>query len=411
MLDSVFSSLNAKSERAVALQAQLVAVPALGPDNGGQGEWAKARLAMQLCQQAGLQIAREMDCPDERVPEKTRPNFAAVLPGKNTACTLWIIAHLDVVPPGDPQLWTGDPYTLRVEGDRIIGRGVEDNHQGLVSGLLVAEALKETGVTPAFNLGLLCVADEETGSDFGLKHVVEHHKDLFAEDDLILVPDFGVPDSSLMEVAEKSMMWLKFTVHGKQCHASTPEAGINTLTASAQLILALEKLAEDFPERDELFDPATSTFQPTKKEANVENVNTVPGRDVFYLDARVLPDVPVTKVLERIRERMAEVEQLRSVRIDLKPIQREQAAPPTSPQADIVLRLGAAIQHVYGVTPKPAGIGGGTVAAVLRRAGIPAVVWSTLQHTAHQPDEYASIQSTLDDAKVMAHVVMGGEQG
>lgn len=407
MLEKLFHCLDGMTNRAVDLHRGLTAIPALGPDNGGHGEWAKARMVMDLCRDMGLADIREANCPDARVPEKTRPNFAAVLPGQDTSRTLWIIAHLDIVPPGDLSLWTGDPYTLRVEGDRVMGRGTEDNHQALVSGLLLAEALLEHKVTPPMNLGLLCVADEETGSDYGLKYVVEHHKDMFGANDLFLVPDFGQPDSAGMEVAEKSMMWLKFTVLGKQCHASTPGEGINTLPAAAELILAFEALADEYPAQDPLFDPPVSTFQPTKKEANVENVNTVPGKDVLYLDARVLPDIPVDGVLERIRELMAQVEAKRGVKVTMEPIQREQAAPSTSVDAEVVTRLAAGIRAVYGVEPKPVGIGGGTVAAVLRRAGYPAVVWATLEHKAHQPDESASIAHTVGDAKVMAAMLLG----
>jgi succinyl-diaminopimelate desuccinylase len=54
------------------------------------------------------------------------------------------------------------------------------------------------------------------------------------------------------------------------------------------------------------------------------------------------------------------------------------------------------------VEAKPQGIGGGTVAAFLRRKGYDAVVWSTIMNFAHQPNEQASISHTLKDAQVMA---------
>ena len=48
------------------------------------------------------------------------------------------------------------------------------------------------------------------------------------------------------------------------------------------------------------------------------------------------------------------------------------------------------------------GIGGGTCAAFFRKQGIPAVVWSTIDEVAHQPDEYARIKNMVEDAKVFA---------
>ena len=105
---------------------------------------------------------------------------------------------------------------------------VEDNQQAIVSSLLVAEALKKHSVTPALSLGLLFAADEETGSKYGLDYVLREHADLFKPGDLFLIPDFGEPDGSLIELAEKSMFWLKITVTGKQCHASRPSQGNNS---------------------------------------------------------------------------------------------------------------------------------------------------------------------------------------
>ena len=229
---------------------------------------------------------REMNAPAADVPCGYRPNLAAVLPGKDTSRTFWIISHIDVVPPGDASLWDEDPYTLVRDGDTLIGRGVEDNHQGMVSSLLLARALKDLNVTPPMNLGLLLVADEETGSHFGLEYVVREHADLFGEKDLFLVPDFGTPDAETVEIAEKSMCWIKVVVTGKQCHASTPHEGVNALVAASDLIMRARALYEIFNDTNPLFDPSGSTFEPTKKEANVQNINTLPGRDVFHFDCR-----------------------------------------------------------------------------------------------------------------------------
>jgi len=65
----------------------------------------------------------------------------------------------DVVPPGDLEKWEGGPYELRVDGDVIYGRGVEDNHQGLVAGVMAARAMVEQGIKPKYDLALLFVAE------------------------------------------------------------------------------------------------------------------------------------------------------------------------------------------------------------------------------------------------------------
>jgi succinyl-diaminopimelate desuccinylase len=87
----------------------------------------------------------------------------------------------------------------------------------------------------------------------------------------------------------------------------------------------------------------------------------------------------------------------------------EQAAPPTPADAEIVERISKAILAIYGKKARVAGVGGGTVAAGVRRKGLHAVVWATLSHQAHQPNEWASIAATIGDAKVMAHALMAGK--
>ncbi|MBI5519738.1 MAG: M20 family metallo-hydrolase [Desulfovibrio sp.] len=402
MLAAINRHLDSSAQTIIDLQRQLVAIPALGPLNGGPGEKDKAEFLKVYLKDMGFAEVRELRAPDPAVPCGYRPSLAAVIPGRNTAKTFWVISHTDIVPPGDLALWNSDPYALKVDGDILIGRGVEDNHQGIVSSLVVAKALLDLKITPDINYGVLLVADEETGSKYGLDYVVKHHPELFGPDDLFLVPDFGEPKSEMIEIAEKSMFWLKVIVEGKQCHASTPKAGINTLLAASAFIVRVPELHQRFDRHDPLFDPPHSTFQPTKKEANVENINTIPGRDVFYLDCRVMPGYDLDEIMGVIRAIGTDVEREHGVRIGYEFVQREQAAPPTPADSEIVTKLMAAVKGVFHNEPKLQGIGGGTVAAYLRRAGHKAAVWSTLMHNAHQPNERSSISCSIKDAKVMA---------
>ena len=405
-MHQLYNAIDGMRDYIVSIQSELVSIPALGPDNEGVGEQEKADYLKKHLKELGVKDIREFKAPDDRIPCGYRPNLAAVVPGKNTDRTLWVIAHIDVVPPGDRSLWDSDPYSLVKDGDRIIGRGVEDNHQGLVSALCVAKGLLETDIIPEVSLGLLFVADEETGSKYGLGYVVEEHGSIFSKEDLFLVPDFGQPTSDFLEIAEKSMFWLKVVVEGKQCHASTPEQGNNSLVACSDLILRVRRLYDKYDATDDLFDPPFSTFEPTKKEANVENINTIPGRDVFYVDARVLACYDLDEILETIRGYCREVEAEYGVTVSDEVVQQEQAAPATPLESEIVQRVMDGVKRIYGKQGKPAGVGGGTVAAFLRRNGFDAVVWSTLNHQAHQPNEWASLSATIGDAKVMAHILM-----
>ncbi len=405
MREALFTFLDRQRDEVITLQTEMSARPALCPSSGGEGEKAKADYLRGWLQANGITDVEEIRAPDPRVSCGYRPTLIARIPGKSPR-TLWILAHTDVVPTGDPALWSGNPWTVRVEGDTLCGRGVEDNQQGIVSALLTGKAFVECAIQPDLTLGIILVADEETGSKFGVDYLMQAKPDLFRKDDLILVPDVGNADGTMIEVAEKSILWLKVTVCGKQCHASRPAQGINSLEAAAALILSVRSLHGEFDRNDPLFEPPISTFSPTKKELNVENVNTVPGLDVFYIDCRVLPGYDLADVRAAIRRRADVVEAEYGVAVQMEDVQANPSVASTPAESEVVTRLAAAIKEIRGLDARPMGIGGGTVAAHMRVHDLAVACWSTLGGYAHQPDEKGSVSTAIADAKIMTRLLL-----
>jgi len=407
-LKRIFEHIEGSRDEIIQVQRELTARVALGPENGGSGEHEKTAYINGLLEALRPDRIYEIHAPDERAYGGYRPNLIAKWKGKQEAPTVWVLSHSDVVPPGDLSLWDSDPYTVRIDADRIVGRGVEDNQHGFVSSYVALKGIFDSGQDLQRPVGLIVVADEETGSRYGLAYVLAHHKELFSPQDLIIVPDAGNEDGTMIEVAEKSMLWLRFTVRGRQCHASTPDKGKNSLSGAARAIVALEELYDRFDLSDPLFSPPRSTFAPTKKEANVPNVNTIPGKDVFYMDCRVLPQYPAANIISASREIADRVAEQTGLKIDVESAHCQEAAPPTSVEAPVVTELGNAIKAVTGREGRPMGIGGGTVAAFFREQGLPAAVWSTCPDTAHQPNEFCRISDVITDAKIFACVYQGG---
>ncbi len=404
--EKVARRIDTYRDEAIALQSRLTPIPAISPKSGGKGELRKCQALEEHLRGLGLTDLERIDAPDPGADDGVRPNLILRVRGASSDRTVWIMSHLDVVPEGDLKKWTSPPFEVRLDGDRIYGRGVEDNQQGIVASVLAVRALRDEGLVPACDTALLFVADEETGSEFGIRHLLKRNSNLFRPQDIVIVPDGGLPDGSQIEVAEKGICWLKIAVQGKQCHGSTPGKGINAHRAAAHMVVKLDGLYRKFAESDPLFDPPTSTFEPTKREPNVPNVNTIPGEDVFYMDCRVLPTYKIDKVVRRVRTVARQIDRKFGTTTTIEFAQREDAAPPTPPDAPVVALLAKAIKTVYGVEGIPKGIGGGTVAAHIRRAGCGAAVWARHDETMHAPNEYALLPNILGDAKVMAHVML-----
>ena len=405
-LEEVFKQIDESRDEIISLQADLTSKIALGPENGGSGEHQKSNYLKKKLEALRPDSIEEIRSPDERAEDGYRPNLVARWEAKKPGPVIWVLSHMDIVPPGDPALWESDPYKIKVDGDKIIGRGVLDNQAGIVSSYLALEALQKIGQELGRSVGLIFVADEETGSKYGLEYLLQEQETKFHPDDLIIVPDGGNESGTMVEVAEKSMLWLKFTVVGKQCHASTPSRGKNSLYGTARLIIALESLKKGFDEFDKLFSPPSSTFEPTKMEANVPNINTIPGRDVFYLDCRILPQYQVDDIIGFAKEKADDVASELDLSITIEPVYRQDAINPTAEDAPVVKTLIAAIKGVTGLDATPMGIGGGTVAAFFRKAGLPAAVWMTTPDSAHQPNEYCLISNIMNDAKVFASLYL-----
>lgn len=410
-LSALFKQIDGYTREIIDLQRELTSRVALGPENGGSGEHEKMAYIRDRLDELAPASMEEIQAPDDRAWDGYRPNWIFKWEGQHQRPVIWVLSHADIVPPGDLSLWHTDPYEMAVDGDRIIGRGVEDNQHGFVSAYSALKAVLEAGYTLPYPVGLIIVADEETGSRYGLDYVLNHRREYFHDTDVIVVPDAGDDTGTMIEVAEKSMLWLRFTVTGRQCHASTPQKGNNSLICAAELITALGELHHLFSHTDPLFSPPQSTFAPTKVEPNVPNINTIPGKDTFYVDCRVLPRYSLDRVIAAAQDISRTIGQNRGLQIDVSAVHRQDAADPTSPRSPVVKALHRSIARVTGVQARPMGIGGGTVAALFRRQGLPAAVWSTCPDTAHQPNEYCLISSLIKDTKVFAALYLDEQIG
>jgi len=404
-LERVISRIDSFRDEMIDFQIQLCAIPAIAPASGGEGEVQKAEVLLDFLKKNGFSSIDVIKAPDLDAPTDYRPNILALYKGKDSSKTIWVMTHMDIVPPGELAQWKGNPFKAWVEGGKIYGRGVEDNQQDMVASLFAVKAFHEEGLNPNYDIGIALVADEETGSEKGIDYVLSHSH-AFRKQDLIVVPDAGNEEGTMIEVAEKSLLWLKFRTEGKQAHGSTPEKGINSFKAASFLVTELNKLYNTFPDKDPLFDPPISTFEPTKKESNVPNINTIPGEDVFYMDSRILPRYAIEKVIKAINTMTTKIEKEFKVKIVLEETQKAPAAPPTSADAPVVQALKNAIKDIYKKDGKATGIGGGTVAALFRRANFEAACWAKLDETAHQPNEYCIIDNMMGDAKVFAHIFL-----
>jgi acetylornithine deacetylase/succinyl-diaminopimelate desuccinylase-like protein len=163
-------------------------------------------------------------------PAPGRAAVVARLRGDGRARPILLLAHMDVVAV-EPEHWTVDPFGGEVRDGYVWGRGAIDDKGMLAVELQTMLLFKrhrvDAGVPLARDVVLVATSDEETGGDWGLGWLLEHHGDLlraeFAinEGGRIRVVD-GRPFYAAVQTAEKVAHLLTLRAHGPPGHASIP---------------------------------------------------------------------------------------------------------------------------------------------------------------------------------------------
>lgn len=183
--------------------------------------------------------------------------------------TILLNSHMDTVKPVAG--WTRDPFTPTIEDGRLYGLGSNDDGAGLVSLLY---AFYELDSKPqSYNPLFLATVEEERNGQNGMKLAVQS----LPKVDVALI---GEPTGMQPAIAEKGLMVLDFTVHGKAGHAARNE-GINALYRATELI---EKL------RTFKFDKVSDLLGPVKFTITMINAgtqhNVIPDTCTFTADVR-----------------------------------------------------------------------------------------------------------------------------
>ena len=387
------SIIDSYKDEIVKTMQSMIEIKSISPQSGGVGESDRANFLENILKNMGLQTKRYEYVDNNNVK---RPSIITRI--GNCKRTLWIIAHIDTVSEGDIDMWKYNPFKGTIVRDKIYGRGTNDDGQDVIAAIFALKAIIDTKVELNYNYGLALVADEELGSTYGIRKLLDEN--IFKSEDIILVPDGGSASGDEIEIAEKSLLWLKITATGKQVHASTPELGSNALRAMIKFLDLIDShLHEKYNLTDENFSPNKSTFEMTKHEKNQDSINMIPGTEIFYIDCRILPIYKVDDILNDVME-IAIKSSNTTLNIKVEVFVREDSAGQTSPNSEIVKLTSNAIKSVINITPKVIGIGGGTFASFFRRRGIDAVVWSKKPDIPHMIDEYVIIDDILTDAKV-----------
>ncbi len=235
------------------LQA-LIRIPTVSKADAGDTDWAAfAAFHAELAQQFPLVFTR---LEAETVLEHT---LLLRWPGADVAAApVVLMAHQDVVDPGDAAAWTHPPFAAEIVADdgvpTLHGRGAIDDKGALCALLSGVEAALEAGHAPRRDVWLVFTHDEETHST-GARAAVARFRERgiraawVLDEGGAIVSEFlpGVAaDLAAIGVSEKGTLSVRLTVDEQGGHASTPPR----TSAIGRLARAVARIdARPFPSR------------------------------------------------------------------------------------------------------------------------------------------------------------------
>jgi acetylornithine deacetylase len=222
-----------------ALLGELVQIPSVG---GSPGEVRIQERLADWMRAAGLEVDHWPIDLDELTARPDFPGAEAArtrawglvgrLPGTGGGRSLMFNAHVDVVPPGEPSAWSGDPFSGRVEGDLLYGRGSCDMKGGLVAALTAVEEL--AGHRPRGDVLVACVVGEEDG---GLGTYALLDRGWRA--DACVIPE---PTGLAVVPAAAGALTFRLRVPGLAAHAARRGSGVSAVEKFLPVFAALRAL-------------------------------------------------------------------------------------------------------------------------------------------------------------------------
>ena len=290
--------------------------------------------------------------------------------------------HSDVVPPGNLEGWTVDPFGGMIIDGAIYGRGANDMKGALAAMVAaVARHLQGRGGKPLGRISLLITGDEEGPAINGTRKVLEW---MAARD---LVPDacvVGEPTNpkrmgEMVKIGRRGSLSGRLTVHGIQGHVAYPQFADNPLHPLVRLLadLVAERLDDGTPH----FQP--SNLQITSIDTDNEAPNVIPAQASAAFNIR-FNDLHTAASLEaRLRDRLERA----GMRYELQ-ISVSGEAFVTAPGAFTDL-VSNAVRSVTGITPELS-TSGGTSDARFIKDFCKVAEFGLVGETMHKVDERAS---------------------
>jgi acetylornithine deacetylase/succinyl-diaminopimelate desuccinylase family protein len=430
LLDAVLARVDSLERELVEALSAAVRIESVNPKYPGQvyddvvgGEGKVGTFVGGIYRSIGCSV-------DLFAVEPGRENAVGVLKGQGGGRSLIYNGHTDVVPPGDPANWkSGSPFSGKIDGDRVWGRGATDMKSGILAQAFAARALVESGVKLQGDLILEAVVGEEVmDHECGVTATVKRG---YTADAAVVSEPSSPPASLAVVPASPGLWWFSVTAPGKSSHAAmrahTIRAGglgasvaVNAIDKGVALFQAIRQLEDEWGQtkRHPLFPAGHFTIHPGVVAGGPKGV-AVP----FFISEFMTidyccwyhPDEDPEDVKQEITDHVVRAAQLDPWLRDNPPVLEWKLNWPAfsvDPDHAICTAVGdaheiAAAGTRFGGRPEVHGFAAVEDATFLNLGGVPAISYGPGDlRVAHADDEHCLIDELVTSCKTYAVLAM-----
>lgn len=367
--------------------AELVRIPSVNPDlvpgATGEREIAEA-IASRLSATPGIHVSLQEAGPG-------RPNVIAEV-GNGPGRTLLLNGHTDTVGVAGME----DPFTPRVDGQRLYSRGAGDMKGALAAMIVLLEEIARAGDFPG-RLVATFVADEEYAS-IGTAAICREI-DRWQPDAALVLEDTGLH----LGVAHKGFVWAEIVTRGHAAHGSAWELGVDAIAHMGRVLVGIEALGRELLAR-----PAHPRVGPPSLYASMisggQELSSYPEACHLQIERRTIPgestaqvEAELTAVLDQLRADDPQFRAELTMGLVREPFEVAEDAP-------IVQAVAAAVEAELGTAPEFHGHAGWMDSAFLAAAGVPTAVFGPAGDGAHALEEWADLDSLEAFTRILGRI-------
>ncbi|MGF6527045.1 M20 family metallopeptidase [Variovorax sp. PvP013] len=316
--------------------------------------------------------------------------------------TVALNAHGDVVPPGEG--WTHDPYGGEIEDGRLYARAAAVSKSDFASFTFALRALEAVAKPSKGAVELHFTYDEEFGGLLGPGWLLAQG---LTKPDLMIAAGFSYE----VVTAHNGCLQMEVTVHGKMAHAAIPDTGVDALQGAVGILNALYAQNTRYKQVRSAVAGITHPYLNVGRIEGGTNTNVVPGKVVFKLDRRMIPEENPVEVEAAIRQVIADAAApLAGITVEIKRLLLANSMKPLAgnqPLVDAIQKHGEAI---FGEPIPAMGTPLYTDVRLYGEAGIPGVIYgagprTVLESHAKRADERLVLEDLRRATKVVARTL------